>query len=81
MILENPFFWAFMATCAIVGGNAIQGSPAFGSTIGVLLTPAWAAVFWLHALIEEEALQREYGTSYREYMARVRCRLIPGIPV
>ena len=25
----------------------------FGSTIGVLLTPVWAAVFWLHALIEE----------------------------
>lgn len=54
---------------------------AFGSTIGVLLTPIWAAVFWLHALIEEEALLREYGVSYREYMARVRARLIPGIPL
>lgn len=53
----------------------------FGSTIGVLLTPVWAAVFWLHALIEEEVLQREHGAAYRNYMARVRSRLIPGIPV
>jgi protein-S-isoprenylcysteine O-methyltransferase Ste14 len=53
----------------------------FGSTIGVLITPVWAAVFWLHALIEEEALQREHGRAYREYMARVRARLILGIPV
>jgi len=53
----------------------------FGSTIGVLLTPVWAAVFWLHALIEEEALRREHGPSYQQYMARVRSRLIPGIPV
>ena len=179
MFLTNPFFWAFLAAFAAVGGNAIQGSPVvgrnaafgllvvaavtfgrvalvlpfvvqprfgggalrwaigasiivlslvimapllaikpltrpdaaeelhthgvfglvrhpgylantlwglgwavlFGSTIGVLLTPAWVAVFWLHALIEEEALQREYGASYREYMERVRSRLIPGIPV
>jgi protein-S-isoprenylcysteine O-methyltransferase Ste14 len=52
----------------------------FGSTIGVLLTPVWAAGFWLHALIEEEALQRQHP-SYTQYMARVRARLIPGIPV
>ena len=54
---------------------------AFGSTIGVLLTPVWAAVFWLHALIEEEALQRAYGALYTEYMERVRSRLIPGMHV
>jgi len=53
----------------------------FGSTIGVLLTPVWAAVFWLHALIEEEVLQREHGPAYQTYMARVRSRLIPGIPM
>src|SRR5262245_55327527 len=53
----------------------------FGSTIGVLRTPVWAAVFWLHALIEEEGLLREYGPLYREYMVCVRSRLIPGIPV
>jgi protein-S-isoprenylcysteine O-methyltransferase Ste14 len=53
----------------------------FGLTIGVLLTPVWAGVFWLHALIEEEALRREHGPSYQEYMAHVRPRLIPGIPV
>src|SRR6185295_20204244 len=53
----------------------------FGSTIGVLLTPVWAAIFWLHALIEEEALQREHGRCYQEYMTRVRSRLIPGLPL
>ena len=179
MVLTDPFFWAFLAAFAMVGGNAIQGSPAvgrsalfgfvvvaavtfsrvalvlpfvaqprfgagparwaigaatialslaimtqllaikpltrpdaaealhthgvfglvrhpgylantlwglgwailFGSTIGVLLTPAWAAVFWLHALIEGEALQREYGPAYREYMARVPSRIIPGLRI
>jgi protein-S-isoprenylcysteine O-methyltransferase Ste14 len=54
---------------------------AFGSTIGVLLTPVWAAMFWLHALIEEEVLQRTYGVLYTEYMERVRSRLIPGMNV
>lgn len=179
MTSTNPFFWAFLAAFAAVGGNAIQGSPvvgrntlfgfavvvtatfsrvvmvlpfvvqprfgsgpalgaaggsivvlalaimmpllrvkvltrpvasemlqatgvfgivrhpgylantlwglgwavAFGSTIGVLLTPAWIAIFWLHALIEEEALQREHPDAYRDYMARVRARLIPGLPI
>jgi protein-S-isoprenylcysteine O-methyltransferase Ste14 len=54
---------------------------AFGSTVGVLLTPIWAAAFWLHALIEEEALKSKYGASYEAYMARVRSRLIPGLPL
>lgn len=53
----------------------------FGSVIGVLLTPVWAAGFWLHALIEEEVLQREYGPAYAPYMARVPYRIIPGLPV
>jgi protein-S-isoprenylcysteine O-methyltransferase Ste14 len=52
----------------------------FGSSIGVVLTPIWAAGFWLHALIEEESLQREH-VAYRQYMQRVRSRLIPGLPV
>ena len=179
MIVSNPFFWAFLAMFAFVGGNAIQGAPVvgknpyfgflvvitatfsrvllvlpfvsqprfgnasvlwlpgavilvlslatmapllrikpltrpdvretlcthgvfglvrhpgylanllwglgwavlFGSVIGVLLTPIWGIGFWLHALIEEEALQREYGIAYADYMARVRSRLIPLVPV
>ena len=51
----------------------------FGSIIGVLLTPIWAAGFWLHALIEEAGLQREYGAAYADYMARVRSRIVPGL--
>lgn len=54
---------------------------ACGSTVGVLLTPVWAAAFWLHALIEEESLQREHGSSYGDYMQRVPARLIPGVPL
>ena len=53
----------------------------FGSTIGVILTPAWASAFWLHALIEEETLQQQHGTAYKQYMTRVRSRLVPGVPV
>lgn len=178
MVLSEPFFWAFVAAVAMVGGNAIQGSPVvgrstafgfvvvatatlgrvvltlpfvtqprfaesgvvlwvpggvilvvalilmlpllrikpltrpdesetlstqgvfgvvrhpgylanvllglafsilFGSTIGVLLTPVWTLAFWLHALIEEEALKEKYGAPYLEYMARVRSRIIPGL--
>lgn len=176
--LRNPFFWVFVSTFGMVGGNAIQGSPvvgrrtwfgaivismvtfgrvvlvlpfveqarfafvgsmlvgagivvaslalmapllligfatrpdvgeplstrgvfglvrhpgylantlwglgwavAFGSVVGVALTPAWLAMFYLHALIEEEALLVEYGAAYREYMARVPARLVAGIPV
>ena len=30
MVLTNPFFWAFLATVAMVGGDAIQGSPVVG---------------------------------------------------
>jgi len=51
----------------------------FGSTIGVLLTPVWFGAFWLHALIEEEALVAKYGARYEDYMARVPARLIPGV--
>ena len=53
----------------------------FASTIGLLLTPVWVAAFWLHALIEEEALKAKYGAHYEAYMARVRARLIPGLPI
>lgn len=53
----------------------------FGSVIGVALTPVWFIAFYLHALIEEEALLREYGAIYRDYMAQVRARLIPGVPI
>lgn len=53
----------------------------FGSVVGVALTPLWLIAFYLHALIEEEALLKEYGTDYVDYMARVRARLIPGVPI
>ena len=64
--------------------NVIWGlgwATLFGSVIGVALTPVWFIAFYLHALIEEEALLREYGTLYRDYMAQVRARLIPGLSI
>lgn len=51
----------------------------FGSVIGLALTPFWVVAFWLHAVIEEEALQRQHGAAYRDYMTRVPARLIPGM--
>ena len=54
-------------------------SLAFGSIIGVLLTPVWLAMIWVLTHLEEEALVREYGDAYRELQARVP-RLFPRLP-
>lgn len=65
-------------------GNVLIGlgwSIAFYSTIGVALTVAWWLVFVLHAMIEEASLEHAYGTAYRDYKARVRGRLLPGLPL
>lgn len=51
-----------------------------GSTVGVALTPLWIAAFYLHALIEENSLQAEFGENYDIYKTRVRSRIIPGVP-
>lgn len=53
----------------------------FRSTIGVALTVVWWLGFVFHALIEEASLERTYGDAYRGYMARVRGRILPGLPV
>ena len=70
-----------LAAIGLEEPEGLGAAVAFGSTVGVLLTPIWAAAFWLHALIEEEALKSKYGASYEAYMARVRSRLIPGLPL
>ncbi len=65
-------------------GNVLLGlgwALAFRSTIGVALTIVWWLFFVFHALIEEASLERTYGHVYREYKARVRGRIIPGLPV
>ena len=65
-------------------GNLLLGlgwSVMFRSVIGVALTVVWWLVMVLHALIEEAALERTYGSAYTEYKARVPGRIIPGLPV
>lgn len=53
----------------------------FRSLIGVALVPVW----WLGLLcltyVEEASLERTLGVRYRDYKARVRGRIIPGLPV
>lgn len=55
-------------------------SLAFGSIVGLALTPVWWLVFLVHALSEEAALERELGQPYRDYQAKVRGRMLPGLP-
>ncbi len=65
-------------------GNVLLGlgwALVFRSTIGVALTVVWWLAFVLHAMIEEASLERTYGTAYLNYKARVRGRLLPGLPL
>ena len=50
----------------------------FGSIIGIALTPVWLLVAWVLTQVEEEALVREYGDTYRDFQARVP-RLFPRL--
>ncbi len=72
-VIRHP---GYLANVLLGLGAAV----AFCSTIGIVLTPIWFAVFWLHALIEEEVLVAKYGAAYVGYMERVPSRLIPGLP-
>lgn len=53
----------------------------WGSVIGVALVPLWWGGLMFHIVLEEEDLERRLGRTYLEYKARVRGRLIPGVPV
>jgi protein-S-isoprenylcysteine O-methyltransferase Ste14 len=48
----------------------------FGSLLGIVLTPIWWLIIYILTFVEEEALVREYGDTYRKYQARVP-RFIP----
>ena len=52
----------------------------WGSIYGLALTPVWWLGFLLHARAEEEQLERVLGQQYRDYCARVRGRIFPGLP-
>lgn len=59
----------------------IGWSLLWGSTIGLALTPLWWLAFLAHALSEEQRLEQHLGQTYRDYKARVRGRLLPGLPI
>jgi protein-S-isoprenylcysteine O-methyltransferase Ste14 len=73
-IVRNPIYFGELLWCL---GWAIM----FRSIIGVALVPLWWAGLQFHIIIEEESLERELGQSYLEYKARVRGRIIPGLPI
>ena len=51
---------------------------ALGSLRGLLTAVAGCLLLALRAVREERVLARELG-GYREYMSRVRYRLVPGV--
>jgi protein-S-isoprenylcysteine O-methyltransferase Ste14 len=73
-IVRNPIYLGELLWCL---GWAIM----FRSIIGVALVPLWWAGLLFHIIIEEESLERELGRLYLEYKARVRGRIIPGLPI
>lgn len=73
-IVRNPVYLGELLWCL---GWAIL----FRSSIGVALVPFWWAGLLCHTLIEEQSLERELGKVYWDYKARVRGRIIPGLPI
>lgn len=53
----------------------------WGSVYGLALTPLWWSAFLLHALAEEETLERVLGGAYWAYKRSVRGRILPGLPL
>ena len=53
----------------------------WGSIYGVALTPIWWSGFLMHVLIEEGQLDEQLGDRYRAYRAKVRGRIVPGLPI
>ncbi len=73
-IVRNPIYLGEILWC--LGWSII-----FRSIIGIALVPTWWIGLLCVVLVEEKALERELGKPYLEYKARVRGRIIPGLPV
>jgi protein-S-isoprenylcysteine O-methyltransferase Ste14 len=70
--VRHPLYTGFMT---LTVGLALA-LPVYETRLLVVITMAVIAVF---VPKEEEALQRQYKQKYRDYMDRVRYRLIPHI--
>ena len=73
-MVRNPIYLGELLWC--LGWAIIHRS-----VIGVALVPLWWAGFLILIIIEEECLERALGQTYLQYKARVRGRIIPGLPV
>lgn len=73
-IVRNPIYLGELLWCF---GWAVM----YGSAVGVALVPLWWLGLLILVMIEEESLERALGQTYLDYKARVRGRIIPGLPV
>jgi protein-S-isoprenylcysteine O-methyltransferase Ste14 len=83
VVLKTTGFYGIVRNPIYLGEVlwSLGWSILFRSIIGVALVPLWwVGLLWL-VLIEEESLERELGEPYLEYKARVRGRIIPGLPI
>ena len=73
-LVRNPIYLGEVLWCL---GFAVM----FRSIIGVTLVPLWWVGLLFLVQLEEQGLERELGQPYLDYKARVRGRIIPGLPI
>ena len=72
-VTRNPIYLGELLWC--FGWSLLNRS-----IIGVALIPLWWAGLLCLILIEEESLERALGQAYRDFKARKRGRILPGLP-
>lgn len=73
-IVRNPIY---LADILFTLGFAVM----FRSIIGIALVPIWWLAFLSLVLVEEASLERALGQRYLDYKARVKGRILPGLPI
>jgi protein-S-isoprenylcysteine O-methyltransferase Ste14 len=73
-IVRNPIYLGELLWCF---GWAVL----HGSIVGVALVLLWWVGLLILVMIEEESLERALGQTYLNYKARVRGRMVPGLPI
>lgn len=81
--LKTTGFYAVVRNPIYLGEvlMSLGWSIIFRSIIGIALVPLWWIGLLCLVLIEEQSLEREVGRPYLEYKARVKGRIIPGLPI
>ncbi len=80
--LETHGFYGFVRNPIYLGELLWYAgwSLLHGSICALLLIPFWWIGLLLLILLEEERLEKILGREYTEYKARVRGRILPGLP-